>query len=110
MGEEMEGWQYWVDIVTGVAGRKTQIAYAGLHKSLQKEWGFVQRVTPGIGPAFHPVEDDLRNAFLTFLFKGSTSQITGRAATVLPVEQAEIALSNPNQTAGANWTASCLIT
>ena len=36
----------------GVAHRHLQTAYVGLHKSLQQEWDFVQRVTLGIGMDF----------------------------------------------------------
>ena len=38
------------------------------------------------------------------------SQIPGRAITGLPVKQAGIALPNPTQTSGLNWTSSCVLT
>ena len=68
------------------------------------------RVTLYIGPEFHPVEDEIRDGFLLSLFKGATYQILGREVTGFPVNQAEIALIDPTQTAGDNWTASCVIT
>ena len=70
----------------------------------------MQHVNLGIGMTFQTVEDELRDKFLPTLFQGSTSQITGRAITGLPVKQAGIALPDPNQTSGANWTAYCVIT
>ena len=79
-----------------VTGKHPQTAYTGLHKSLQKEWDFVQRVTPDTGTAFQPVEDELCNVLLLALCKGATSQIPKRAVTGLPVKQAEIALPEPN--------------
>ena len=42
--------------IPGVARKHPQSAYAGLQKSLQQEWAFVQHVNPGIGNAFGPVE------------------------------------------------------
>ena len=63
--------------------------------------GFLQRVTPEIGTAFQPVEDELRKAFLLELFKGDTTQIPRRAFTSLPVKQSGIALPDPTQTAVA---------
>ena len=42
-----------------VTSKHLKSAYAGLQKSLQQEWVFVQRVTPGIGDAFIPVEQAL---------------------------------------------------
>ena len=44
-------------------------AYSGLQNSLQQDWHFMQRVTPGIGPSFQPVVEKLRDAFLLALFK-----------------------------------------
>ena len=43
------------------------------------------------------------------LFQGDTYQIPGRAITGLPANQAWIALPDPTQTAGENWTAFCVI-
>ena len=38
-----------------VSPKHPQSAYTGLQKSLQQEWAFVKRVTPGVGNAFGPV-------------------------------------------------------
>ena len=94
----------------GVAHCHLQTAYTGLQKSLQQEWAFVQHVTPGIGMAFHPVEDDLRVTFLPDLFQEDTSQIPRSEITGMTVKQAGIDLHSPNQTVSTNWTASCVIT
>ena len=96
--------------MAGVAGKHPQTAYVGLQKYLQQEWDFVQRVTQDIGTAVHPMEDDLRDAFLPHLFKGATLQTPGRAVTGLPVKQAGIALPDPTQNPRANWKVSCVIT
>ena len=53
----------------GVAQNPPQSAYAGLKKSLQQEWAFVYRVTPGIVEAFGPVEESLRDTFMQALFQ-----------------------------------------
>ena len=58
----------------------------------------MQRVTPGIGPAFQLVEDKLGDTFLLSLFKGGTSHISWRLVAGLPVKQAGIALPSPTQT------------
>ena len=97
-------------IMPGVAGKHLYIAYAGLQKSLHQEWTFVQHVTLDTGTEFHTTEDTLRNVFLLELFKVATPQIPGRGVTVIPFKQSEIALPEPIQTAGYNWTVSCVIT
>ena len=57
MKKKVEGWADSVRTLSGVARKHPQSAYAGLQKSLQQEWAFVQRVTPGIGNEFGPVEE-----------------------------------------------------
>ena len=96
--------------MSGVAHRHLQMAYTGLQKSLQQEWAFVQRVTPGIGMAFQTVKYEMRDKFLPTLFQGAMSHIPRRAITVIPVKQAGIDLVDPTQTSGSNWTASCVTT
>ena len=93
-----------------MALKHLQYAYAGLQKSLQKEWEFVQRVTLGIGDAFGPVEEEIATAFLPELFEGVGYGSPGREITRLPVKQAGLALPDPTRTAPDNWQASCVIT
>ena len=50
--------------MAGVVGKHPKTAYTGLHKSLQKKWDFVQRVTSNIGTEFQPIEDALRKDLL----------------------------------------------
>ena len=59
-------------ILAGVALKHPQSAYAGLQKSLQQEWAFVQRVTTGVGAAFRPVKEALWEVFVPALFQGLT--------------------------------------
>ena len=70
----------------------------------------MQRVTPGIGDAFVPVEEEIAKAFLPALFEGVGDGALGRAITRLPVKQAGMALPDPTRTAPDNWQASCVIT
>ena len=55
LAAKIKGWSEAVEIFSSVAQKNPQSAYAGLQKSLQQEWEFVQRVTPGVGDAFGPV-------------------------------------------------------
>ena len=67
---KVEGLADSVGNLAGVSRKHPQYAYAGLQKSLQHEWAFVQRVTPGIGDAFGPVDRSLRKTFLLSLCQG----------------------------------------
>ena len=70
----------------------------------------MQRVTPGVGAAFGPVEEALREGFVPALFRGLTEGLPTRENTCLPVKQAGLAIPDPVKTAPENWTASCVIT
>ena len=70
MAEKFTGWAESVEILTEVSRKQPHSAYAGLQKSLQQEWEFLQQVTPGIGNAFGPVEKSLRETFVPALFEG----------------------------------------
>ena len=62
----------------------------------------MQRVIPGIDPEFQPMEDNLRDTFLTTIFKENTNYIPRRSFTSLPVYQDGIALPKPTHTFGDN--------
>ena len=96
--------------LSGVTLNHPQSAYAGLKKSLQQEWALVQRVTPGIGDAFGPMEEVLRGTFLLALFQVLGEVTSGRGFTCLPLKQSVLALPDPMKTAPENWTASCVVT
>ena len=70
----------------------------------------MQRVIPGVGDSFGPVEKALKDTFVTELFEGLHEGVLEQGVTRLPVKQAGLALSYPSQTAPENWTASCVIT
>ena len=96
--------------MAGVARKHLQSAYAGLQKSLQQEWAFVQKVTPGIEDDFGPVEENIATAFLPALFMGVGDRSPGRAITRLPVKQAGLAIPYPMCMAPDTWQLSCVTT
>ena len=70
----------------------------------------MQRVTPGIGDAFVPVDKALRKTFLPGLFEVLGEGVPERGVTCLPAKQAVLALPDPTLTFPENWMASCVIT
>ena len=83
-----------MSVLEGVAHNHPQSAYAGLQKPLQQEWDFIQRVTTGVGEAFGPVEESLREIFVPALFRGLLEGLPKRKNTRLPVKQAGLAIMN----------------
>ena len=110
MAAKIKGWTDSVEILAGVSRKHPQSAYEGLQKSLQQEWAFVQRVTPGVSDAFGPVETALKDTFVPEFFEGLREGMPERGVTRLPVKQAGLALPEPSQTAPENWSVSCVIT
>ena len=108
--EKVQEWTELVSILAGVSHKHPQSAYAGLQKSLQQEWAFVQRVTPGVGEALVPVEEALQEIFVPALFRGLSEGLLKRNNTRLPMNQVGLDLPDPVQTPPENWTASFVIT
>ena len=59
-------------LLASAAKNYPQTAYAGLQKSHQHEWVFLQRVMPDIGEHFQSVEDTISNDFLPAMFGESS--------------------------------------
>eukprot|EP00978_Attheya_sp_CCMP212_P046635 scaffold402762_cov75-Attheya_sp.AAC.2 len=77
------------------------MAYAGIQKSLQQEWKFVQqRVIDGIGEEFSKVKAALMEVFLPALF-GETTPIGSHLQTVaaLPVKVSELSIPKATHSA-----------
>ena len=94
LAEKVEVWMHLVEVLAGVARRHPHTACAGLKFSLQKEWDFVQSVTPHIREAFQPVEEALEKSFLQALFNGDTAEFPLRGITRLTVKQVGMAIPN----------------
>ena len=90
-----------------VAKRYPQTAYAGLTKSLQAEWQYVQRVVPDCGDEFAPIEAAIANVFLPALFSAPLAEIEPlRELLALSPKQAGLGLPDPTTTAAAGYAAS----
>ena len=75
-----------METLAGGSYKRPQSAYAGMEKSLQQEWAFVQRVTPDIEDAFGPVGKALRDTFVPALFQWVGEGTLDRGVTCLPVK------------------------
>jgi hypothetical protein len=105
LGPKIQQWVQGIETLAKVARRYPQTAYAGLTKSLQQEWQYLQRVVPACGAAFEPVEAAIRTVFLPALLQGTEGE-TQRELTSLSVRRAGLGLLNPTRTAPDCFTAS----
>lgn len=89
-----------------VARQFPQTAYAGMVKSLQREWQYLQQVTPGAAESFEPVKEALHNSFLPSLLEVEGIEKL-RGLLGLSVHQAGMGLLlNPRATAEDSLNAS----
>jgi hypothetical protein len=88
-----------------------QSTYAGLQKSLQQEWHFVQRVVKGIGEDFLEIKKAITDLFLPSLFFTDQLQESNPPCNLskLPMEFAGLALPCPVASSDSNFEASTLV-
>ena len=88
-----------------LAPRQPQNTYTAITKSLQCEWGFVQRVVPECGTQFDELESSLATHLLPALLGGPVNSLD-RRLTTLPVRFGGLGIPNPAATASPNYTTS----
>ena len=88
-------WAESVETLARVSCKHPQFAYAGLHKSLQQEWAFLQWVTSCIVDAFGLVEKAMQETFVPELFEVLREGTPEKEVTRLPRKQSRLALSDP---------------
>ena len=88
LARKVAGWAESVETIAGVSRNHLQSAYSGLQRSVQQEWAFMQRVTPGIGSTFCLLEKALQETLFLALFEGLGEGATDRGVTCLPVKKA----------------------
>eukprot|EP00978_Attheya_sp_CCMP212_P047373 scaffold421334_cov62-Attheya_sp.AAC.4 len=107
IGEKADEWTAGIKAIAKVAPQFLQTAYAGIQKSLQQEWQFVQRVIDGIGGKFSEVEAALMEVFLPALFKETTpAGIHLRKITALLVKVLGLSIPNAKHSAMKNFLTS----
>ena len=109
LAPKIDDWVHGVKIFSKVAKRFPQTAYAGLSKSLQSEWTYLQRVVPDIAEAFAPIEDAIATEFLPALF-GNANGVPERKLLALPVRFAGLGVPNPVSSATSHFNLSVEMT
>jgi hypothetical protein len=104
---QIEKWVAGVHELSKVARRYPQTAYAGLSKSLQAEWQYLQRVTPNIDQAFAPLEMVIAETFLPALLDSTVAEVAQlRSLIALPVRFGGLGIPDPTTTGAACFSAS----
>ena len=99
LAPQIQAWVDGVDRLAKIAKRFPQTAFAGLSRSLQSEWHYVQRVTPGCSEHFAPLEEAISQRFLPALFDSPPAEIAAlRDLIALPVRCGGLGVPNPTKT------------
>jgi hypothetical protein len=96
----------WADTISElamVAKCYPQAAYAGLQKSLQREWQFLQRVTDGLGDEFLEIEQRLLTEFLPAFFGVEGVEDTHKLLACLPVKAAGLQTTRRSDQLTITW-------
>jgi hypothetical protein len=110
MREKVAFWLSAVTVLAFAALSPPQNAFAGLQKSLQHEWQFVQRVIDNIGDCFVDVKDSISNVFLQALCGESLQNCDyRRKLAALPIKYAGLGIPDPSVTSEDNYEASTLV-
>jgi hypothetical protein len=104
---QIEKWIDGVKSLAKVARKFPQTAYAGLVQSLQGEWQYLQRVTPGTEDAFAPLEEAIAQIFLPALLEEPAENIAPlRSLLALSPRQAGLGVPSPRVTAESSYQSS----
>ncbi len=102
MEEQIQKWVKNIQTLAKIAKKFPQTAYAGMTKSLQNEWAYLQRVCGNAGELFQPIEDAIAQDFLPALFGCSAEELAEsklRPLLALPVKLAGLGIPDPTKNA-----------
>jgi len=100
---QIQQWILGIQQLAQVAPQFPQMAHAGLSKSLQHEWQYLQRVIPDVGPTLAPIEAALTETFLPALLVATDEETKCLCElTTLPIHHVGMGIPNPE-----NSTSTC---
>ena len=103
---KVEKWADGVKILSSIAKRYPQTAYAGLTIWLQAEWQYVARTVPGINHIFEPVEQAIRRYFIPALLGVEVVDAELRTLLAGGLKQGGLGIRNAVDSANALYEAS----
>jgi hypothetical protein len=108
--EKPKHWSETVMELALVAKNFPQSAYSGLHKSLQQEWQFVQRIKKVVGEEFNDIKKAISQTFLPALFGHDydDDDPCHSLVTCLPMKHAGLAIPDPIESSEPDYEASTL--
>ena len=106
----MTEWVNTVERLSAIAHTQPHAAYAAFTHGLLSKWTYISRTTPNIGDLFAPLEEVIRQKFLTSLTVQNAFNDVTRDLLALPVRLGGLGITNPSTDATAHHEASKKIT
>ncbi len=107
--QKVQKWVKEIATLSEFALTEPQAAYSAFVFGIKSKWNFLQRTIPNCGPLFQPLEDSLRDCFLTNLTGQQLSPLE-REVLSLPARNGGLGIHNPVETAENNYNDSKMIT
>ena len=105
IGQKVESWVEATDPLAEISQWVPQSSFAGMQRSLQHEWSYIQRVKPGIGKEFDSLQASIKTKFMVEIF-GEIILLHLRSLSGLLMKKGGLAIPDPSATAESNYLAS----
>ena len=108
--QKVSEWVSAVERLSSIAHTQPHAAYAAFTHGLMSKWIYLTRATPNIGDLLSPLEDVIRQKFLTSLTGQNAFNDITRELMALPVRLGGLGITNPTADAASHHDASIKIT
>lgn len=95
ISDKVNHWSRMVTTLSEICSQYPQEAYTALIRSVQAEWLYLLRVSPGAGQHFGPIESTLSSKFLPALLQLESITPNQRELFSLPVKHSGLAIPIP---------------
>ena len=109
VSKKVENWVNDVENLTVIAKDEPQAAFSAFNIALSRRWPFIQRTISGISELFQPLEDVIREKFITAIVGKHISDIE-RRMFALPYRHGGLGIQNPVSTADREYSTSIEVT
>ena len=106
----MPEWVITVEGLSTFAHTQPQAAYAAFTHGVMSKWTYLTRTIPNIGNLLSPLEEVIRQKFLTSLTGQNAFNDVTRELMALPVRLGGLRITNPSADTTAHYEASKKIT
>jgi len=106
---KVEGWVKDLELLSKYAQDDPQATYSAFTKGLCSRWTHIQRTVPDMSELFEPLENAIRDQFISALVGREVSEAE-RQIIALPLRHGGLGLTDPRETANTEYKHSIQIT